>query len=408
MRPSTACTILAPFGVLLLTSLGCRQTKGCAPNSVLVSLSFSGAAANADTLALTTCIDGDAVPSGCKEGTVPHIPGSTTGSALLTFTSYMPGTSLTLTVTPMNGPSPLAPPASQSRMLDPGCNMWAFRVGSNAPGGTGGPGGLGAGSDVGGSGGKGGNAGTESLGGASGTGGGFASGGALGSGGAAATGGVVSSGGQVGTGGVVGSGGQAGTGGTGACVADPMCKTAGTSCATSTTLSTCAAEGNCLYQAAGSPSACGDGTVCERLAPASCADPNWAEWPVPPSTSPSAYTDNGDGTVTDNVKGLMWQSPSAATTMTQPAAVTYCATMLTTGGHHDWRLPTKSELLSIVDYGRSFPSINPVFTSTASSFYWSSTLQAGNELYFAWNVYFTDGATYTYKLALANNVRCVR
>jgi hypothetical protein len=192
-----------------------------------------------------------------------------------------------------------------------------------------------------------------------------------------------------------------------ACVADPVCKAAGTSCATSTSLATCAADGGCFYQAGGSPAACGAGTVCERLAPAACADPNWAEWPVPPSVSPSAYTDNGDGTVTDNGTGLMWQSPPAATTMTHPAAVTYCSTMLAAGGHHDWRLPTKIELLSIVDYGRSNPSINPVFASAVSDFYWSSTPVAGTPSY-AWYVYFDDGDTFFDDMTSTNYVRCVR
>jgi hypothetical protein len=192
-----------------------------------------------------------------------------------------------------------------------------------------------------------------------------------------------------------------------ACVVDPVCTAAGTSCATSTSLATCAADGSCFYQVAGSLSVCGAGTVCERLAPAACADPNWAEWPVPPSVSPSAYTDNGDGTVTDHVTGLMWQSPPTNATMTQPAAVTYCSTMLAAGGHHDWRLPTKIELLSIVDYGRSSPSINPVFASVVSNAYWSSTSVAGTP-FNAWFVDFYDGNSKGYIATYTFYVRCVR
>jgi hypothetical protein len=123
--------------------------------------------------------------------------------------------------------------------------------------------------------------------------------------------------------------------------------------------------------------------------------------------SPSAYTDNGDGTVTDNVTGLMWQSPPTNTTMTQPAAVTYCTTMLATGGHHDWRLPTKIELLSLVDYGRSTPSINPVFTDFVSAYYWSSTLVAGTPGS-AWIVYFYTGYPDRIPMSYPNYVRCVR
>jgi hypothetical protein len=37
-----------------------------------------------------------------------------------------------------------------------------------------------------------------------------------------------------------------------------------------------------------------------------------------------SYTDNGDGTVTDNVTGLMWQQAVPATTYTWANAVAYC------------------------------------------------------------------------------------
>ena len=46
-------------------------------------------------------------------------------------------------------------------------------------------------------------------------------------------------------------------------------------------------------------------------------------------------------------------------------------------GHNDWRLPNVRELLSIVDYGLSNPSIHPIFGPTAGVLnfvlYWSST-----------------------------------
>lgn len=43
-------------------------------------------------------------------------------------------------------------------------------------------------------------------------------------------------------------------------------------------------------------------------------------------------------------------------------------------GYSDWRLPTRSELLNIVDYGRTAPTINPLFTNTAyDGAYWTSS-----------------------------------
>jgi hypothetical protein len=193
-----------------------------------------------------------------------------------------------------------------------------------------------------------------------------------------------------------------GAGGSAACSC--ACTVGATECVSSTSLGTCATGPNsCNVQ---SIATCGGGLVCERVAPASCADPSWAEWPVPPTTSPTGYTDNGDGTITDSVTGLMWEKTGPTTWMMYPAAVTYCGTMATTGGHRDWRLPSTIELMSIVDYGRSDPSINPIFIGTTSTYYWSSTLYVGTSL--VWSVNFYDGAVKGIDMTSLVGVRCVR
>ncbi len=65
------------------------------------------------------------------------------------------------------------------------------------------------------------------------------------------------------------------------------------------------------------------------------------------------YADNGDGTVTDQVTGLMWQkSPDtvdAATKLTLTQARANAGT-LTLGGYTDWRVPTIKELYSLMDF----------------------------------------------------------
>ena len=77
-----------------------------------------------------------------------------------------------------------------------------------------------------------------------------------------------------------------------------------------------------------------------------------------------SYTDNGDGTVTDNVTGLMWQkSPDtdgdgdidAADKLTYDEAVAGAGT-LNLGGYSDWRLPTIKELYSLIDFSGRDPS----------------------------------------------------
>jgi hypothetical protein len=77
-----------------------------------------------------------------------------------------------------------------------------------------------------------------------------------------------------------------------------------------------------------------------------------------------SYTDNGNGTVTDNVTGLMWQqSPDtdgdgdidAADKLTYDEAIAG-ASAQTTGGYTDWRLPTIKELYSLINFDGRDPS----------------------------------------------------
>ena len=120
-----------------------------------------------------------------------------------------------------------------------------------------------------------------------------------------------------------------------------------------------------------------------------------------------SYTDNGDGTITDNVTGLMWQKEDDNTARTWDDANSYCND-LTLASYTDCRLPSKKELMSIVDYGTYNPSIDTAyFPGTNASSYWSSTTYAGGSSY-AWCGYFDYGRIgYDYKSYIAD-VRCVR
>jgi hypothetical protein len=98
-------------------------------------------------------------------------------------------------------------------------------------------------------------------------------------------------------------------------------------------------------------------------------------WPDP------RFTDNGDGTVTDNLTGLMWAKDANLDngTMIWVDAIDYannlslgteCGTPRT-----DWRLPNIKELLSLIDYGNYnvvLPSNHP-FSNVQDGYYWSST-----------------------------------
>lgn len=59
-----------------------------------------------------------------------------------------------------------------------------------------------------------------------------------------------------------------------------------------------------------------------------------------------SYIDNGDGTVTDNITGLMWEKDMGSKISYADAFVK--AGTLTLGGHSDWRVPTIKELYSLI------------------------------------------------------------
>jgi len=116
-------------------------------------------------------------------------------------------------------------------------------------------------------------------------------------------------------------------------------------------------------------------------------------WPSP------RFHDNGNGTVTDNLTGLMWTKNAnmAGSTMTWYQAVDYCND-LTQGGYTDWRLPNVNELESLVnaDEPNTATWLNSQgFTNVQSYGYWSSTTFA---LYtgYAWVVSMYYGYVYVY------------
>lgn len=148
-------------------------------------------------------------------------------------------------------------------------------------------------------------------------------------------------------------------------------------------------------------------------------DSAWAGWPMPNgpvdvaagAPNPASYTDNGDGTVTDKVTGLMWQQAVPETSYTWPQAVSYCDA-LTLAGHSDWRLPRRIELVSLVDFGRGNPAIETTyFSSTPSAYFWTSSMTAGSSST-AWVVGFGDGYASGYtsfsNVSYPEAIRCVR
>jgi Protein of unknown function (DUF1566) len=109
-------------------------------------------------------------------------------------------------------------------------------------------------------------------------------------------------------------------------------------------------------------------------------------WPNP------RFTDNGNGTVTDNLTGLVWlknancfgrQTWAIALTSANTLASVACG--LTDGSvAGDWRLPNRKELFSLIDDAYSVPSLSnaagtgqwtegDAFSGVQSSYYCSSS-----------------------------------
>jgi hypothetical protein len=132
--------------------------------------------------------------------------------------------------------------------------------------------------------------------------------------------------------------------------------------------------------------------------------------------------DNTDGTVTDMLTGLVWlrdmscadladtdaDGKGAWKTALKAAASLADGTCRLDDGSvaGDWRLPTRFELVSLLDFEYNGPALpnamgtaqateGDVFSGMQSDSYWSSTSDAGTPDS-AWTVGFSAGLTFSY------------
>ena len=128
------------------------------------------------------------------------------------------------------------------------------------------------------------------------------------------------------------------------------------------------------------------------------------------------FTDNGDGTVGDNLTGLIWlKNASCFGTQTWVNALSSSNTLasgacgLTDGSSpFDWRLPNIKELQSLVDFDWNNPALpTPNPFSGVQNGYWSSTTWLGDPSY-AWIFGSAEGFFYFYSKATASHVWPVR
>ncbi len=201
--------------------------------------------------------------------------------------------------------------------------------------------------------------------------------------------------------------------------------------AANSVLTGCSAAGTCQqrFTASGQTTAYGPGS----------------DGAVRAGAAPS-YTDNGDGTITDNNTGLTWEKKDDSGgihdkdnsytwgmidepyTMNGTMATQFLATLNRKpcfAGHCDWRIPNLRELLSILDFEvPSGPMVNAVFhnaagctgctdvtqascSCTAAAFYWSSTTYRGGPKG-AWDLSFVYGSIANSAKSGGSAVRAVR
>ncbi len=92
-----------------------------------------------------------------------------------------------------------------------------------------------------------------------------------------------------------------------------------------------------------------------------------------------AFTDNGNGTVTDTNTGLMWQKTDNGES-TWEYAVTN-ARNVAVGGYSDWRLPTPAELFSMLNLNNN-PAVDtnyfPNNPAGAAGYWWTTDIYGTN------------------------------
>jgi hypothetical protein len=163
-----------------------------------------------------------------------------------------------------------------------------------------------------------------------------------------------------------------------------------------------------------------------------------------------SFTDNGDGTITDNTTGLIWEKKDSLDNTPNPSdphdadntytwsGASYGSTNIMDGtittvflaalnagsgfaGHTDWRIPNRRELESLADLGLQLPAIDPVFNSgcapgctvttcsctSVALHYWSSSTSTYHPVT-AWLVYFVDGDVNSFDKDTTYLARAVR
>ena len=126
------------------------------------------------------------------------------------------------------------------------------------------------------------------------------------------------------------------------------------------------------------------------------------------------YVDNGDGTITDQKTGLVWEKLTDDGSIHDrdrvfdwPRAFSDkigTLNLIAFTGHTDWRLPNIDELQSLLSYSGANPLVDAAFDTgctpgctaqtcscTSADQYWSATTDSLTSTVYAWVVLFNNG-----------------
>ncbi|MBI5493401.1 MAG: DUF1566 domain-containing protein [Deltaproteobacteria bacterium] len=174
-------------------------------------------------------------------------------------------------------------------------------------------------------------------------------------------------------------------------------------CACPTGRFLCNADGDCP-----SGQTCTGGTCAtpENLCDvAPCVDCQAARWPMPGDRVRASQFQLREHTVYDPARGLEWERATEAAHFTHAQAVERCR-CLPLAGRHDWRLPTRIELVTLVDHGSTMPAIDQDAFPGGGGRRW--TASPDTDPAFAWAVDFDSGAVSGAQRVTGLPVRCVR
>jgi hypothetical protein len=155
----------------------------------------------------------------------------------------------------------------------------------------------------------------------------------------------------------------------------------------------------------------GDEPVVSEAEPSPYA---WATWPMPNPASlsrvvnPQTFGVRSPGVVLDSLTKLEWQQTVDGKLRERDEAESYCENLSLGGG--GFRLPSRIELLSIVDFTQANPSLDTkAFPSAQAGKYWTSSRYAGDaESGWLINFEFGTGLVFIEPGDKPHLARCVR